>query len=425
MTIHVIQNGETINSIADKYNVSADRLMLDNGKINTSSLVVGEAIVILQSEITYTIQEGDTLNDIADRYGVTVFDLLRNNPYLSNREYIYPGETIVVSYEGDKLRTMATNGYAYPFINMDVLRTTLPFLTYLTVLGYKVTAGGDINDIDDTAIIQASKAYGVAPILLIEALSNNMEEEVYIIQLILSSQEIQDYFFDNLIRILRTKGYSGVNFSTPYLTPENRSLYEEFILKFADRIGSEGYLVFDTFTLRVFQLLTGTIFIGLDFSKLSQELDGITLITYTYGYSEGIPPGTVSIDTFRRFWEYAVRLITPEKAFMGISVNGYIWKLPYIPFVSRGMSVSYDAVLNIANDQNTEIQFDEITNSAYFFYTSGNEFVVRFWDARSINNFLNIMLELGLNGISIWNVMTWSPQLWLIINSKYNIDKVL
>ncbi len=425
MTIHVVQYGETINSIADKYNVSTDRLMLENGKINTDKLVVGETIVILKPEITYTIQEGDTLSNIADLYEVTVFDLFRNNPYLSTREYIYPGETIVIKYEGNKLRTITTNGYAYPFINMDVLKMTLPFLTYLTVFGYIVTAEGVINDINDTAIIEVAKAYGVAPILSIEALSNSVDEELYIIQSILLSQEIQDYFVDNLIKILRTKGYSGLNFNTPYLTPENRSLYEEFILRLATRIEAEGYLVFDTFTLRVFQLLTGTIFIGLEYSKLIQELDGITLITYSFGYSEGIPPGTLSLDTFRRFWEYAVRLITPEKAFMGIPVNGYVWQLPYIPFKSRGMSVSYDSVLKIAYDQNVEIQFDEITNSAYFVYISENqEFIVRFWDARSIDNYLNIILELGLNGISIWNIMSWFPQIWLIINSMFIIDKV-
>jgi spore germination protein len=80
MTIHVVQTGETINSIADKYSVSTDRLILDNGIKTPRSLVVGEAIVIVHPEITYTIQEGDTLGGIAELYGVTLFQLLRNNP---------------------------------------------------------------------------------------------------------------------------------------------------------------------------------------------------------------------------------------------------------------------------------------------------------------------------------------------------------
>lgn len=117
MTIHIVQSGETIYSIADRYGVSVDRLILDNGILNPSRLVVGETIVILRPEMSYTIQEGDTLASIADKHEVTVFQLLRNNPYLSDREYIYPGETIVISYEEDKIRTIATNAAYFQYIS--------------------------------------------------------------------------------------------------------------------------------------------------------------------------------------------------------------------------------------------------------------------------------------------------------------------
>lgn len=178
MTIHIVQSGETIYSIADRYGVSVDRLILDNGILKPSRLVVGETIVILRPEMSYTIQEGDTLASIADKHEVTVFQLLRNNPYLSDREYIYPGETIVISYEEDKIRTIATNAYVYPFVDMNTLRRTLPFLTYLTIYSYEVTREGEINDIDDIEIIQTAKAYGVVPIMILMEESQSIEEEI-------------------------------------------------------------------------------------------------------------------------------------------------------------------------------------------------------------------------------------------------------
>jgi spore germination protein len=425
MLIHVVQNGETMNSIADKYGVSADRLMIENGRMDSDRLVVGETIVILYPDITYTIQEGDTLDGIADRFEITVYQLLRNNPYLSDREFIYPGETIVISYEGNKIRAIATNGYAYPFIAMDVLRKTLPFLTYLTILGYKVTAKGEINDIEDTEIIRITSEYGTEPVMMLEALSQNMEEEINVIHLLLSSVELQNKLIDNILSILKTKGYGGVNISTPYLIPMDRSLYLDFFTKFADRLSKEGYKVYVSFSMRIFQLLNGTIFTGLEYTKLAQEADRITLITYVFGYSEGIPQGTLSMDTFSRFLEYTTRLITPEKTDIGITVMGYVWSLPYIPGTSKGMAISYNAAIDIAGNNNVEIQFDEITNSAYFQYIVDNEYVVRFWDARSIDNFAKLVPEFGLYGISIWNIMNWFPQMWLVINSQYDIDKVM
>jgi len=425
MTIHVVQSGETINSIADKYSVSAERLIIENGINIPVRLAVGETLVILHPEITYTIQQNDTLDSIADKYKVTIFDLLRNNPYLSDREYIYPGEIIVIKYEGDKIRAIAINSYAYPFIDMSVLKKTLPFLTTLTVYSYEVTAQGDINDIEDDEIIQMAKAYGVAPIMMLTALSKSLEEEINVVHSIISSKENQERLFNNVLRILQTKGYSGLSINTPYLSPSDRSLYEDLVIKFTDRLSKAGYKVFITFSIRIFQLLTGIIFPGLDYTKLAQNVDGITLISYTFGYTQGIPPGTTSMETFRRFIEYSTRLIPAEKMFVGITVIGYLWKLPYIPNVSMGMSISYDSAIQIALENNTEIQFDEITNTAYFTYIAGDEYVVRFWDARSIDNFVKVVPEFGLKGISIWNIMNWFPQMWLVINSQYEIDKVL
>lgn len=424
MTIHVVQEGETISMIADRYGVSSERLMLDNAIVEPNNLVVGEALVVLFPKITYTIQEGDTLVSIAERYGTTVIQLLRNNPYLSDRKYIYPGEEIVISYEDTKIKTIKTNSYAYPFINIDILRRTLPYLTYLTVLGYQMTDEGEINDIDDADIIQISKTYGVAPIMMLEAFSLNRQEEIRVLHSILISKEKQDRLIDNLLRILNDKGYSGVNLNTPYISPLDRILYENFITYLYSQVSKAGYKVYNTFTIRVFQLLSGTIFTGLDFSEISQSSDGIMLITYEYGYSEGIPPGTVSIDTLRRFLINTTEIIPPEKIFAGASIIGYIWEYPYIPGVSRGNAVSYNSAMQIASNNNAEIEFDETTNTAYFQYIVENEYIVRFWDARSAYNFIQLLQELEIGGISIWNIMTWFPQVWLIINAMYYIDNL-
>ena len=43
---------------------------------------------------TYTIQSGDTLSGIASRYGTTVDTLMGLNPYITNRNLIYAGNTL-------------------------------------------------------------------------------------------------------------------------------------------------------------------------------------------------------------------------------------------------------------------------------------------------------------------------------------------
>ncbi len=136
MIIHVVQPDETLNSISDNYKIPIDRLILENGITNPGNLAIGQTIVIVQPEVLYTVQAGDSLESIAAQHNVTPMELLRNNPYLSDREYLYADETIVISYQTDKTRTIATSGYIFPYIDKSVLIKTLPFLTYLNIFNY-------------------------------------------------------------------------------------------------------------------------------------------------------------------------------------------------------------------------------------------------------------------------------------------------
>ena len=127
MVIHIVQPGETINSISEYYKIPVDRLILENGITNPGNLAVGQTIVIVQPETLYTVQAGDTLESIAKQHGTTPMELLRNNPYLSDRESLYVGESIVIRYQTNKSRTIATSGYIFPFIDKSVLKKNTSF----------------------------------------------------------------------------------------------------------------------------------------------------------------------------------------------------------------------------------------------------------------------------------------------------------
>ena len=158
MVIHVVQSGETIHSISEYYNIPVDRLILENGITNPDNLAIGQTIVIVQPETLHTVQVGDTLENIAQQYSVSPMDLLRNNPYLSDSEFLFVGETIVINYQTDKSRTIATSGYTFSYIDKSVLIKTLPFLTYLTIVMYRATSEGEIITIaDDDEVIQLAQ----------------------------------------------------------------------------------------------------------------------------------------------------------------------------------------------------------------------------------------------------------------------------
>lgn len=425
MIIHVVQDGETADEIAKKYGIAVEKLILDNEMQNPNNLAAGETLVILIPKVTHTVQEGDTLYGIAELYGISVRQLLRNNPYLSDREFIYPGETIVISYETEKVGKLSTYGYAYPYINTDVLIKTLPYLTYITVYSYTFEADGRINDLDDLEIIELAKNYQVAPIMMLNPEDDTQNGVSDIIENLLLSQVSQERFFSNVLRILKTKGYYGVNLNVPYIFPQNRDNYLEFMINFSNYLKSEGhYVVFNTLSLNAFEIMTGVVYEGFDYSKLIQYIDGLFLMTYEWGNYIGIPTGIISFDKIRRYVSEMAERFPADRLYIGIPTLGYMWELPFVLGVSRGIAVTSNAAVELSKSVDAVINYDDLSKTAYFQYILDKEYVVRFKDTRSIIEYLNLVKEFDLKGISIWNIMIFYPQLWLVVNALYDINNI-
>ncbi len=426
--IHVVEAGETINSIADKYQMSAERLILDNDITNPMNLVIGQTIVIAYPLITHTVEESDTIGSIADKYGVTVNQLLRNNPYLSDREYIYPGETLVISYNNDK-GYIATNGYANSFINLETLRRTLPFLTYLSIFGYRTTDDGRIVDIEDSELIRLAKEYGVAPIMLLSTLTFQGVGSYEAVYTVLTNEELINRHIEDILYILRTKGYYGLNTTFLFFDNQTRTLYERYLAQLTERLNNEGFQVFVTITPNTIVNINEITFEKIDYSIIGGDANGITILNYNWGYNFGPPLPVSSIYDIRSYLDYAVILITPEKINIGFSVIGYDWELPYVIGFSGATSLTINSVIDLARQVNAVIQFDEASQTPYFEYMDDRsgiprQHIVWFIDARSIDAFIKVIPEYGINGAAIWNIMTYFSQMWLVINSQYEIRKI-
>ncbi|MGF7146327.1 spore germination protein [Anaerotaenia torta] len=428
MKIHVVQEGETIQSIAALYGVSVDLIILVNGTVATGNLVPGQAIVITFPEKTYIVQNGDTLLDIADSNGVTVLELLRNNPFLADRQYIYPGETLIISY-GKKIRNVTTNGYASAYINRDTLRKTLPYLTYLSVLGYNVTGNGEVTDVDDTDILQLTKAYDVTPLLIINTLSTLGQTNVENAFKILNNEANMDRLIDNMVAILKKKGYFGINITYELLSNLTLSAYENFNTKAYSRFKKEGLYYLVTISPNIIFTATEITFEKINYANIASQSDGLVVLNYLWGSFLGPPAPVVSITKINEFLDYLSTMVLPGRLALGLPLIGYDWELPYTVGLSKTSSLSLDSAITLAKQYNVNIQYDIMSQTPFYIYnTQSNEIpvehIVWFVDARSMDESMKIVTERGLSGSGLWNIMQFVPQLWTVINTQYEIEHI-
>jgi len=101
--IYVVESGDTIDSIARKFNITPDNLYKLNGFDSNYNLEIGSSIIVPKMQNSYfnyyTVRKGDNLYQIARTYNVNE-DLLAELNGLDKEDYIYPNQVIVVPKPG-------------------------------------------------------------------------------------------------------------------------------------------------------------------------------------------------------------------------------------------------------------------------------------------------------------------------------------
>ena len=99
---YIVQKGDTLYKIANKYNISVQQLK-DLNNLTTDTLQVGQKLLISKQEVkpndVYIVQKGDTLYKIANKYGITVQELKKINNIITDTLYI--GQQLFVPQKDD------------------------------------------------------------------------------------------------------------------------------------------------------------------------------------------------------------------------------------------------------------------------------------------------------------------------------------
>ncbi|MFA9423692.1 MAG: glycosyl hydrolase family 18 protein [Sedimentibacter sp.] len=427
MIIHVVQPGETLYTIAKKYGVSPQKVVIDNELENPNTLVPGQTIVILQPEKVHVVQPADTLESIARKYNTTTVKLLQSNPFIEYANAIFPGDQITITTKEPKRGTIFVNGYAYPNIDKDTLMKTLPYLTYLTLFTYGITNEGELIDIEDESLIKMAKDYGVAPLMLISTLTEEGKFSNELAHLILNDENVQNKLIENVLKNLKEKGYYGLDIDFEYVRPEDKEAFVNFIKKITERLNSQGFEVFTALAPKISSTQEGLLYEAHDYSAIGDASNKSLLMTYEWGYTFGPPMAVAPVDKVREVLDYAVTQIDRDKIYMGIPNYGYDFTLPFVKGESKADSLSNVEAVKLAAKVGSNIQYDETSKAPYFIYydKQGKQHRVWFEDARSIQEKLNLFTEYGLEGAGIWNIMKYFPQNWLVFSSLYDIAKLL
>ena len=423
MHIHVVQRGEVLWKIADYYNVSIQDIVNLNGLINPDVLLPGQALIIPSNDKTYTVKQGDTIWQIAQNFGVNIQDLLWENKIL-NPDLIYPGYVLTIPQKPKP--EIEVNGFTY-FLGTEgipVVRGAGPYMTYISPFAYLINEDGSLVNIDDEAAISEAYSQGAVPMMAIVNFTYNVAGE-NIANVVLNNPDIVNTLQENLINIMKDKGYQGLNIDFEYVLPEDREAYNRFLESTVNRLHNEGFFVSTSLAPKYGPEQQGLLYEAHDYPAHGRLADFVVLMTYEWGWRGGPPTAISPINEMEKVLDYAVSVIPRDKILMGFQIYARDWKLPF----QQGQeadTISIQQAMNIAYENLSEIKYDYVSQSPYFNYTDaeGNAHVVWFEDARSAQAKFDTVKEYGLRGISYWGLGYEFPQNLPLLADNFQIKKI-
>lgn len=371
----------------------------------------------------YVVKTGDTVDSIAAETGVPVETLIYDNQI----EYPYRLAVGQALFIGNGIREVPrrplyVSGYAYPFIEEEVLRETLPWLTAIYVFSYGFTEEGELVPpiSDDTRIIEESRQAGVRPVLTFTPLGADGRFNNNLVSALVGSRELQQKIIWELGRTMQAKGYEGLDIDFEYIRAEDREAFAAFVGFATQVMNLFGYPVSVALAPKTSRDQPGLLYEGVDYRLLGMAANRAMLMTYEWGYTYGPPMAVAPINMVRRVVDYAITEIPREKISLGIPNYGYDWPLPYVRGVTRAQTLGTLEAIRLAIDHGVEIRFDETAMSPYFRYWQyGIQHEVWFEDVRSLKAKFDLVKEYGLSGVGYWQLMRYFRAGWLLLEEMF------
>lgn len=375
--------------------------------------------------IDYIVNFGDTFYSITRKFNIETGDLLAVNPDIRDPDIITPGQTIKIPDHGSTGRTISVNGFILLSVDIQTLMDRLPYLTYLSIFGYRFNTDAVLIDINDTVFIQMSLTAGVAPMMVISNIDENGNYSAELAHTILTDSQLRRNLITNIVDTLHNKNYYGLNLNFEYLYPSDIFAYSYFANAVTTALRPLGYIVQLSVRMSVLKNQRAEIE-EINSTDSLREIDQFIImsneLSYTFGQTMVMSP----LDQVQRALDAAVISVPRLKILLGIPNASYNWALPRNLGVPARL-LSKESAIALYRSTSSIMQVDAITRGSYFNYIddSGIGHIVWIEDGHGFEYYIQLVDTYNLNGVSLWTIDLFTSADYQMLKATHDIRKVI
>ncbi|MEW6523495.1 MAG: glycosyl hydrolase family 18 protein [Bacillota bacterium] len=219
----------------------------------------------------------------------------------------------------------------------------------------------------------------------------------------------------NLVSLVETQGYDGLNIYFPWLGPEARDNFTAFITDLGSELRGRNRLLAVSVYPR--EGSSAEVHGHFDYAALARAADYLILMAYDHHW-EGSESGPTSpLPWVRENVISALQDVPADRLVLATGLFGYDWTVPARAGVTQYLP-SKDATAR-ARRLGVAVRRDDQSGQPFYRYRAGNlNHQVWYEDLESFDEKLALALEHGLRGIALWRLGFEEGRLWATIQQQ-------
>lgn len=297
----------------------------------------------------------------------------------------------------------------------SLLTFTLILSLIISTLAVPVSARRRTTGTAPADQISYANSNGIKPFVLITN-SDSSGFNSTIAKSILENPVNSQALINNLVNVIKTNGYKGVNIDFENVPYTDRTYYSQFVNSVKNTLSPLGYTTTISVPAETLDSPTNSWNGAFDYKALGQTADEIIIMSYDEHGPWSSPGPVASIRWVTNIVNYAKTVIPTNKILLGLAAYGYDWSS------TGNKALSLIQINNIISTYGGTVQWDAVSQSPYYIYTDASRVQHTIWfeNSYSIAFKLNLVNQNNLLGVGIWRLGFEDTAYWNTINTKFN-----
>jgi spore germination protein len=279
-------------------------------------------------------------------------------------------------------------------------------ITFLVPYWIGATEQGTLVDQSDPDTLVTLQQLGLPVVALVYNFAGAIHK-------LLTTESLRQTLAANILNMLISRRFIGVNIDFEFVPPEDRPYLTMFMAELYGALKPYRLLVSISVPAELEDNPAHPFSGAYSYPDLARYSDQIYIMAYDEHVTQ---PGPIASAGFvRQTLSYALSVIPREKIRLGMPVYGRDWSTG----TELPRELSFEEAITTASRRGVAVRYDdEAQESTYTYTENGVNHVVWFEDVRSFAAKLTIAFQEGIIGIAVWRLGLEDPRIWELLRMR-------